>query len=146
MHEQPPANAHWGHPSPLIMAQQMRIPPLGGSVSHPLPHAQTAVALDMQTGVGTKRRASDIGGGGTSMSAAKKSKSSGGTKSGGGGGLGGKLGSKAEIIMSSLMENPASKAYFNRPVDPLADGSTNTNTLPLSHTHTDTLTNTHQSC
>jgi hypothetical protein len=82
------------------------------------------------------------------MSAAKKSKSSGGSKSGGGGGLGGgKLGAKAEIIMSSLMENPASKAYFNTPVDPLADGSTNSlSLLSLSLTHTDTLTNTHQSC
>jgi len=34
----------------------------------------------------------------------------------------GELGAKAELILSSLMENPASKAYFNRPVDPEADG------------------------
>ncbi len=135
-------------PAPVVLTAASMIPAAKAmpAVAHAKTHAQTAVALDMQTGVGTKRRASDMGGGGTSMSAAKKSKSSGGKKSGGGGGLGGKLGSKAEIIMSWLMENPASKAYFNRPVDPLADGSTRARalSLSLSYTQTETLTNTHQ--
>ena len=77
-------------PAPVVLAAASMIPAAKAmpAVAHAKTHAQTAVALDMQTGVGTKRRASDIGGGGTSMSAAKKSKSSGGTKSGGGGGLG----------------------------------------------------------
>ena len=80
------------------------------------PHMQQAMALEATpAGAGTKRRASDMGASGGGGSTAKKSKSSGGSGSN-------KLGSKAEIIMSSLMENPASKAYFNRPVEPEADG------------------------
>ena len=34
----------------------------------------------------------------------------------------GRLGPKAKDILSSLMANPASQAYFNRPVDPVRDG------------------------
>jgi len=72
------------------------------------PHMQ-AMPYDTPAAAGTKRRASEGGGGG----AVKKSKSSSGSH---------RLGPKAEVIMSSLMENPASKAYFNKPVDPVLDG------------------------
>jgi hypothetical protein len=78
------------------------------------PHMQ-AISYESPAAAGTKRRASEGGGG----SAVKKVKSSGG----GGGGCSNKLGAKAEVIMSSLMENPASKAYFNKPVDPINDGA-----------------------
>ena len=74
------------------------------------PHMQ-AMPYDTPAAAGTKRRASEGGGGGGG--AVKKSRSSSGSN---------RLGPKAEVIMSSLMENPASKAYFNKPVDPVLDG------------------------
>ena len=80
----------------------------------------SALPLHMQAAAqeapmaGNKRRASEFGG---DMGMVKKPKSSGSSSK-----AGGKLGQKADVIMSSLMENPASKAYFNRPVDPIADG------------------------
>jgi len=104
-----------------FVPQQMRIP------SAVPPHMQQAMALEATPGgAGTKRRASDMGASGGGGSTVKKSKSSGGSGSN-------KLGSRAEIIMSSLMENPASKAYFNRPVDPEADGDPSCYLGPPAH-------------
>ena len=86
------------------------------------PHMQ-AIVHEAPAAVGTKRRMSEMGGGGVGGGAGnvsvKKPKSGSGTSTPN---RGTKLGHKAEVIMSSLMENPASKAYFNRPVDPIADG------------------------
>jgi hypothetical protein len=106
------ATPHRGAP---VMLQQVRLP------SAVPPHMQ-ALAHETPMSAGTKRRASEVSGsGGGGSSTIKKSKSSSSSKVGTVS-AGAKLGNKAEIIMSSLMENPASKAYFNRPVDPAEDG------------------------
>jgi len=116
------SEASWAtpHRGPPGMSQHMHS---ARAPSAAPPHLQAAV-LETPMPAGTKRRASDVSGSGGGGASLKKFKSTSGsapktTTLGGGG----KLGSKAIAIMSSLMENPASKAYFNRPVDPIGDGS-----------------------
>lgn len=114
------ATPHRGAP---VMPQQVRLP------SAVPPHMQ-AMAHEALLSAGTKRRASEVSGsGGGGTLSIKKSKSLSSSKVGTVP-AGARLGNKAEIIMSSLMENPASKAYFNRPVDPASDGLLLSPTLP----------------